>query len=133
MGPAAQADCGLGVHAGGRFAADRRWIQAEWGDSHVSCGEPGTGCGDGQSAGLFGGGFADRGGTGGESATGTDRGDRAGSQTGSDGRRAGTAGDVPVWRGDDGGAPDPGADDVGSGPGGGYGAPGTAGVNGSGQ
>ena len=43
-------------------------------------------------------------------------------------RGAGAAGDVPLWRGDDGGAPDPGVDHVGPGPGGGDGAAGAAGV-----
>ena len=44
-------------------------------------------------------------------------------------RRAGAAGDVPLWGGDDGGAPDPGADYIGPGPGGGDSAAGAAGVN----
>ena len=49
-------------------------------------------------------------------------------KAGRDRRGAGAAGDVSVWRGDDGGAPDPGADDVGHGPGGGDGAARAAGV-----
>ena len=51
-------------------------------------------------------------------------------QAGRDRRGAGAAGDVPLWRGDDGGAPDPGADHLGPGPGGGDGAAGAAGVRG---
>jgi hypothetical protein len=50
---------------------------------------------------------------------------------GATGCGAGAAGDVPVWRGDDGRAPDPGADDLGPGPGGGDGAAGAAGLKGN--
>ncbi len=75
-------------------------------------------------------GLAGRSGAGGEGGAGADGGDRAGGEAGSDRRGAGAAGDVPVWRGDDGGAPDPGADDLGHGAGGGDGAAGTAGVRG---
>ena len=66
VGPAAQEDCGFRVYAAGRSAAHRCGLPAEWIDPHVSCGEPGAGRGDGQGAGVFGGGIARRGGASGE-------------------------------------------------------------------
>ena len=51
-----------------------------------------------------------------EGPTGTDRRDRAGGARGGHGRGSGTAGVVPLRRGDDGGAPDPGPDYLGHGP-----------------